>query len=210
MPSSFRSRPAQDSRRNSGAAAVCRGRRRQGDSRSWRRARQAPARGSTSGTASASRNAIVAPAVQAAAMPRKGKRGRYWAERQRGRDGKRRQRERADPGADAAEFDQRIAAEQIVHRRGVDVHAGDRVAGECLARRRRRQRAALRARAFGRGGKALGGDLAVLDVEHRAEQHDLAVEMAAGRSPCRPSRRKRADRRAKRSECRRRRPRSSA
>jgi hypothetical protein len=35
------------------------------------------------------------------------------------------------------------------------------------------------ARAFGRGGKALRGYFAILDVEHCADQHDLAVEMAA-------------------------------
>src|SRR5581483_5194088 len=31
----------------------------------------------------------------------------------------------------------------------------------------------------GRGGEALRGDLAVLDVEHGADQHDLAGEVAA-------------------------------
>ena len=36
-------------------------------------------------------------------------RGSGGPERQRGRDGERRQRERCDPGADAAEFDQRVA-----------------------------------------------------------------------------------------------------
>ena len=35
------------------------------------------------------------------------------------------------------------------------------------------------ARAFRRGGEALRGYFAILDVGHRADQHDLAVEMAA-------------------------------
>jgi hypothetical protein len=60
----------------------------------------------------------------------------------------------------------------------VDIDPRDRVAGELLAGGRDRQRAALRPRAFGCGREPLRGDLAVLEVQHRADEHDLAAEMA--------------------------------
>ena len=81
------------------------------------------------------------------------------------------------PGGGAAEFDKRVAPNQVVHRRRLDVHTGYRVADESLSGRGRCQRTALRVRTFGRGGKSRRGYLAVLDVEYRADEHDLAVKM---------------------------------
>ena len=58
----------------------------------------------------------------------------------------------------------------------MDIDARDRAAGEFLARNRRK-RTALRARAFRRGGKALGRDLTVFHIQQHADQYDLAAEM---------------------------------
>ena len=110
--------------------------------------------------------------------PGEGEHGCGGPKRQLGHDRKRCQRERSDADAGAAEFGQPVAPQQVIHRGCVDVHAGYRIAGEGLAGRRRRQRAALGGRTFGRGDKTRRCDFAVLDVEHRADQHDLAVEMA--------------------------------
>src|SRR5262249_41704025 len=60
----------------------------------------------------------------------------------------------------------------------MDIDASDGVAGESFARNRERQRATLGPRAFRRSRKSLRGDLAILDVEQRADQHDFAAEIA--------------------------------
>ena len=105
--------------------------------------------GSTSGSASAWRNATVAPAIQAMANPIVAKAADTGPNAQGGRGGKRRECKREDRGAEAAELDQAVVAKQVVDRRRVDIDAGDRVAGELLARNRHRQRAALRPRPSG-------------------------------------------------------------
>ena len=58
---------------------------------------------------------------------------------------------------------------------GVDTRR--RVAGKSRARRRSRQHAARAIRVFRRRGKPLRGDLAILDIEQRADEHDLAIEV---------------------------------
>ena len=135
--------------------------------------------GSTIGSATAPRNAAVAAAIQAAMTPRVASAATSRPQRQRGQRGERGQHERDDAGADPAELGERVAADQVVDRGRVDIDARDGVAPERLAFGRRAQGAARRARALRRGGKALRGDLAVLDVEHGADQHDLAGEMFA-------------------------------
>ncbi len=131
-----------------------------------------------SGSASAWRNATVAPAIQATARPIVAAAADTGPKASAAMAARAASANEEIGGADAAEFDQAIVANEVVHRRRVDIDAGDRVAGELLARDGYRQRAALRPRAFGGGREALRRDLAVFDVQHRADQHDLAAEMA--------------------------------
>ena len=71
-----------------------------------------------------------------------------------------------------------VARDQVADRGGVGVDAGDRIAREPLpagaGSTQRGARAPLDA-----GGKALGGEPAILDVEQGAEDHDLAGEVRA-------------------------------
>ena len=77
------------------------------------------------------------------------------------------------------EFDQRVAGEQIVDRRRMDIDARDRAAAEFgVTRRGRRQRTARSVRMVQSRRKALRSKLAVLGIEQRAEDHHLAFERA--------------------------------
>ena len=135
--------------------------------------------GSTSGSARASRNANTAAAIQAAASPKKASTAA------------------AGPNTSAAATASAANANDTIPvlTRPNSVSASPRIklltavawtytpdidprvnvcppVGVVIAQR-------LRPRTFGRGGKSLGGNLAILDVQQRADQHDLAVEMAA-------------------------------
>ena len=82
------------------------------------------------------------------------------------------------PLPNEAKLNGSIMVHQIVDASRMNIDAGDRAAPELRGRRLDRQRAARRACRFGAGRKALRRDLAILDIEQRSEQHDLAVEIA--------------------------------
>ena len=74
------------------------------------------------------------PCVHTAAMPRKASAAAVGPSASAAATASAASANDDDAGADAAEFGQRVAADEIVDRRGLDVDAGDRVAGEASAR----------------------------------------------------------------------------
>jgi len=105
------------------------------------------------------------------------RRGQVEREARRGGDEQRRR----GALAGAAELGKPAAAQQVVDEGPLDHHAGDRVAHDVVAQDvgPRRQRAARpEGRALGAGHEAPRTELAVLDVEDRAEKDDPAPEMA--------------------------------
>ena len=91
----------------------------------------------------------------------------------------RRERNRENGPRWKAELRHGVALDQISHDGGMHEHAGDVAAGLLRGAGRGGQGATRCGRAVISAGKAHRGELAVLEIEDGAEQHDLAVEGAA-------------------------------
>ncbi|MEY9252000.1 hypothetical protein ABH990_002998 [Bradyrhizobium ottawaense] len=91
----------------------------------------------------------------------------------------RRERDRENGTHREAELGHGIALDQISDRGGVHEHTGDVAPGLLHGACRRGQGTSCRRRAVIPAGQAHRGELAVLEIQDRTKQHDLAVESAA-------------------------------
>src|SRR6266487_5057488 len=82
-----------------------------------------------------------------------------------------------EAGPQPPEFPQGVASHQVVDGRRLYVHAGDRIARRVGTYGGAAEGAPLGEDAFGSRRVALRGDFPVLDIEQRANDHDLAVEL---------------------------------